>query len=73
VDAEERAALFRLAWDFVGSTLAGRNVLHERFHLTSAARDRINHHLRNTDRSRAYGLVDGILAAGRKTGSLAQG
>ena len=36
VDAEERAALFRLAWDFVGSSLAGRNVLYERFYLTSA-------------------------------------
>jgi aromatic ring hydroxylase len=66
VDAEERAALFRLAWDFVGSSLAGRNVLYERFYLTSAARNRINHHLRYTDRSRAYALVDGILAAGRK-------
>jgi aromatic ring hydroxylase len=64
-DAEERAALFRLAWDFVGSTLAGRNVLYERFYLTSAARNRIIHHLRYPDRSRAYSLVDGILAAGR--------
>ena len=65
--AEERAALFRLAWDFVGSSLAGRNVLYERFYLTSAARNRINHHLRNVDRSRAYALVDEILAAGRKS------
>ena len=64
--AEERAALFRLAWDFVGSSLAGRNVLYERFYLTSAARNRIIHHLRYVDRSRAYALVDGILAAGRK-------
>jgi aromatic ring hydroxylase len=63
--AEERAALFRLAWDFVGSTLAGRNVLYERFYLTSATRNRINNHLRNVDRSRAYALVDEILAAGR--------
>jgi 4-hydroxyphenylacetate 3-monooxygenase len=68
VDAEERAALFRLAWDFVGSSLAGRNVLYERFYLTSAARNRIIHHLRYPDRSRAYALVDDILAAGRKTG-----
>ncbi len=68
--AEERAALFRLAWDFVGSTLAGRNVLYERFYLTSATRNRINHHLRNADRARAYALVDGILAAGRKAGGL---
>jgi 4-hydroxyphenylacetate 3-monooxygenase oxygenase component len=65
VGAEERAALFRLAWDFVGSSLAGRNVLYERFYLTSAARNRIINHVRNTDRSRAYALVDGILAAGR--------
>jgi len=65
VGAEERAALFRLAWDFVGSTLAGRNVLYERFYLTSAARNRINNHLRNVDRSHAHALVDGILAAGR--------
>jgi aromatic ring hydroxylase len=71
VDAEERAALFRLAWDFVGSTLAGRNVLYERFYLTSAARNRINHHLRNVDRSRSDALVDGILAAGRRPGGRA--
>jgi 4-hydroxyphenylacetate 3-monooxygenase oxygenase component len=64
--AEERAALFRLAWDFIGSSLGGRNVLYERFYLTSAARNRINNHLRHADRSRAYELVDGILAAGRK-------
>lgn len=69
VDAEARAALFRLAWDFVGSTLAGRNVLYERFYLTSAARNRINHHLRNVDRSRPEALVDGILAAGRRAGA----
>jgi hypothetical protein len=31
---------------------------------------RINHHLRNVDRSRAYALVDGILAAGRTAGRL---
>ena len=71
VDAEERAALFRLAWDFVGSTLAGRNVLYERFYLTSAARNRRINHVRNVDRSRAYALVDGILAAGRKAGGAA--
>jgi aromatic ring hydroxylase len=68
VGAEERAALFRLAWDFVGSSLAGRNVLYERFYLTSAARNRIINHVRNTDRSRLFALVDGILAAGRESG-----
>jgi aromatic ring hydroxylase len=59
------AALFRLAWDFVGSGLAGRNQLYERFYLTSASRNRITAHLTNTDRSRPSALVDGILAAGR--------
>jgi aromatic ring hydroxylase len=63
--AEERAALFRLAWDFVGSSLAGRNVLYERFYLTSAARNRISNHLRHVDRSRAYALVDDILRSAR--------
>ncbi len=65
VDAEARAALFRLAWDFVGSGLAGRNLLYERFYLTSASRNRITAHVSNHDRSRPSALVDGILAAGR--------
>jgi 4-hydroxyphenylacetate 3-monooxygenase oxygenase component len=65
VDAEARAALFRLAWDFVGSGLGGRNLLYERFYLTSAGRNRIIAHVLNTDRERANGLVDAVLAAGR--------
>ena len=64
-DAEERAAVFRLAWDFVGSQLAGRNALYERFYLTSAARNRMTSHMTNFDRSRPNALVDSILAAGR--------
>lgn len=66
LDAGDRAALFRLAWDFVGSNLAGRNVLYERFYLTSAARNRINHHVCNADRSRAVELVRNALSAGAK-------
>jgi 4-hydroxyphenylacetate 3-monooxygenase oxygenase component len=62
VDAEARAGLFRLAWDFVGSGLAGRNLLYERFYLTSASRNRITAHLTNTDRSRPHALVDSMLA-----------
>jgi aromatic ring hydroxylase len=65
IGAEARAALFRLAWDFVGSGLGARNLLYERFYLTSASRNRITAHLTNADRSRAYALVDGVLAAGR--------
>jgi 4-hydroxyphenylacetate 3-monooxygenase len=66
IGAEARAALFRLAWDFVGSGLGGRNLLYERFYLTSAARNRITAHVTNEDRTRAHELVDGILAAGRE-------
>ena len=40
VDAEERAALFRLAWDFVGSNLGARNELYERNYLASAKTNR---------------------------------
>jgi aromatic ring hydroxylase len=65
VDAERRAALFRLAWDFAGSGLAGRNLLYERFYLTSASRNRIVAHTA-ADRTRAYELVESILAAGRR-------
>ena len=36
VGAEERAALYRLAWDFVGSSLGARNDLYERNYLASA-------------------------------------
>ena len=64
VDAEVRAGLFRLAWDFVGSGLGGRNLLYERFYLTSASRNRVAAHATNSDRSRANALVDSILAAG---------
>ena len=63
--ADERAALFRMAWDFVGSTLAGRGFSYERFYLTSATRNRITAHVTNTDRRRPNALVDAILAAAR--------
>jgi len=64
MDAEARAGLFRMAWDFVGSGLGGRNLLYERFYLTSASRNRITAHATNADRTRAYALVDSILAEG---------
>jgi 4-hydroxyphenylacetate 3-monooxygenase len=66
MDAEQRAALFRTAWDFVGSGLGARNLLYERFYLTSAARNRVNAHTGNPDRSRALALVESILAASAK-------
>ncbi len=73
VDAEERAALFRLAWDFVGSSLGGRNALYERFYLTSAGRNRMLSHVGNPDRSRAYQLVDDILASAKASGDERRG
>ena len=61
-DADERAAVFRMAWDFVGSSLAGRGFLYERFYLTSASRNRQMLHQRLFDRTRANQLVDDLLA-----------
>ena len=60
--ADERAALFRLAWDFIGTGLAGRGFLYERFYLTSATRNRQGLHLRGADRTRSNELVDSMLA-----------
>jgi aromatic ring hydroxylase len=50
-----------MAWDFVGSTLAGRGFLYERFYLTSATRNR-QILQRGFDRTRANALVDDMLA-----------
>jgi aromatic ring hydroxylase len=63
--SDERAAVFRLAWDFIGSGLAGRGFLYERFYLTSATRNRQMFHRKGFDRSRANELVDSMLDTGR--------
>jgi len=62
--AEERARIFRLAWDFAGSALASRNELYERFYLASGAR---NYQLANAlaPKERARRLVDGMLGENR--------
>ncbi|MDB5107916.1 MAG: 4-hydroxyphenylacetate 3-hydroxylase [Candidatus Binatus sp.] len=60
VGAEERAGVFRLAWDFVGSALAGRNELYERFYLASGARNYQIAHLM-APKTRGKRLVDQIL------------
>lgn len=65
--ADERAAVFRMAWDFVGSTLGGRGFLYERFYLTSAARNKQMLHSRFFDRTRSRALLDDMLSrAGRR-------
>jgi aromatic ring hydroxylase len=62
--ADERAALFRLAWDFVGSALAGRGFLYERFYLTSATRNRQILH-QAFDRTRPLQLTQALLDSAR--------
>ena len=61
VSAEQRARVFRLAWDFVGSSLASRGEQYERFYLASGARNyQMAHGM--ADRSRANRLVDRFLS-----------
>ena len=67
IDAEERAAVFRLAWDFVGSALGSRNELYERNYLSSARTNRINAHKLYSAEQRKIGdqLVANILEDAR--------
>ena len=61
VDAEERASVFRLAWDFVGTGLGSRNEQYERFYLASGARNlQRAHTIADSDRSDR--LVDQLLS-----------
>ena len=50
IDAERRAGIYRLAWDFIGSALGSRNELYERNYLASAKiePDRTTHDLRGS-------------------------
>jgi 4-hydroxyphenylacetate 3-monooxygenase len=67
VAADERAAVFRMAWDFIGSALGGRGFLYERFYLTSAARNKQMLHTRFFDRTRSRALLADMLSrAGRR-------
>lgn len=65
--ADDRAAVFRLAWDFIGTGLAGRGFLYERFYLTSGTRNRQRLHRTGVDRTRANALVDSMLSIGQRT------
>ena len=60
--ADERAAVFRMAWDFVGSSMGGRGFLYERFYLTSAARNKQMLHSRYFDRTRSQALLNDMLS-----------
>ena len=61
VNAEQRARIFRLAWDFAASGLGSRNEQYERFYLGSAGRNFALAHLVN-DRARGDRLVNRFLA-----------
>ncbi len=65
VDAQQRSAIFRLAWDFVGSSLGGRNELYERNYLGATKMNRLfSQRLYATDnQARGRSLVDKFLAA----------
>jgi 4-hydroxyphenylacetate 3-monooxygenase oxygenase component len=60
VSAEERARIFRLAWDFTGSALGSRNEQYERFYLGSAGRS-LQATQMFSPRDRANRLVDRFL------------
>lgn len=65
MSAEDRAGIYRLAWDFIGSGLGARNNLYERNYLGSAKTNRVMGQMRYMDRTRAYALVDEMLSRGR--------
>lgn len=62
VGAEERTAVFRAAWDFIGSTLGARNDLYERNYLASARTNRRMTQLIGATKPRGKALVDKLLA-----------
>jgi aromatic ring hydroxylase len=59
--AQERARLFRTAWDFVGSALGSRTELYERFYLASAARTLGIHHML-AQREQSWNAVPDFIA-----------
>ncbi len=55
--AQERAQVFRTAWDFVGSALGGRVELYEKFYLASQPRNYVRDHIRSMqDKEFGHGL-----------------
>ncbi|MDH4144364.1 MAG: 4-hydroxyphenylacetate 3-hydroxylase [Acidimicrobiia bacterium] len=67
VTGAERAEIFKLAWDFVGTTFGGRNELYERNYLGSTRLNRLMTQklYSGPNRERGNQLVDGFLAAAR--------
>ncbi len=67
ISSEERSAVFRLAWDFVGSALGGRNELYERNYLGATKLNRLLSQRLYSRQNQARGreLVDAMLARAR--------
>ena len=64
IPAIERIRVFRAAWDFAGTALAGRNELYERFYLASAARTyQMAHAMAQHERKDQPSLLDEMLTA----------
>jgi aromatic ring hydroxylase len=70
VDPERRSAIFRLAWDFVGSGLGGRNELYERNYLGATKLNRLlsQRIYSKSNQERGTFLVDKFLNAARQRG-----
>lgn len=66
-DAEERSAIYRLAWDFMGTTMGSRNELYERNYLASTKTNRIAAHKFYSADARARGdeLIEYMLSSAR--------
>jgi len=54
-----------MAWDFVGSSLAGRGFLYERFYLTSAVRNKQMMQMGVFDQTRSRALLADMLSRSR--------
>lgn len=67
VGAEERSAVYRTAWDFVGSAFGSRNELYERNYLASTKTNRFAQQMFYSDANKARGreLLDKVLADAR--------
>ena len=67
VGVEERSAVYRTAWDFVGSAFGSRNELYERNYLASTKTNRAAQYLLYSDANKARGreLLDKVLQDAR--------
>jgi 4-hydroxyphenylacetate 3-monooxygenase len=67
ISADDRSAVYRVAWDFTGSLLGSRNELYERNYLTSAKTNRMSAHRTYSEANRQRGnqLVDKLLTDAR--------